>query len=269
MPREDYSRIVRRYEPREPWALDSASALLVSVIIPARDEANSIGSLISKIKESLSGYSHEIIVVDDASKDATREIASRNGTIVISHKENLGKGTAMKRGAQNASGSVIVFLDGDGAHNPDDITSIIAPILQAKADFVIGSRALPESKVSVSPLSRRLTNNLASFIISGVISFLLPLVTLFKCPVKWIKVTDCTSGFRAIKRDAWQKLNLASRGFQIETEMIYEAARKRLVIVEAPISCNWNKELSRLSILRDSLRTLKLLAGRLIDEVGK
>lgn len=239
-----------------------------SVIISARDEAISIGNLIPRIKESLSGYPHEIIVVDDGSEDGTGETARSNGAIVVSHEKNLGKGIAMKTGVENAKGDIIVFLDGDGAHDPQDIPRVIAPILEGKADFVIGSRALSDSRVSISPLTRRLSNSLASLIISVIISFLLPLVTLFKCPVKYIKITDCTSGFRAIRRDIWQRLDLVSNRFQIETEMIYEVARNRFAIAEAPISYNWNSQISRLSILKDGLRTLKLLAGKLIGNIG-
>lgn len=245
----------------------SSQLMLVSIVIAARDEASSIGSLIPKIRKSLSGLPHEIIVVDDGSRDETREIARSNGAIVVSHERNLGKGIAMKTGVQNASGDVIVFLDGDGAHDPQDIPRVIAPILQRKADFVIGSRALPESNVLTAPLTRKLTNNLASFVISVIISFLLPLASLFKCSMRWIRITDCTSGFRAIKRESWQKLSLVSQGFQIETEMIYEAARNKLIIAEAPIACNWDSEFSHLSILRDGLKTLKLLAKKLIGDM--
>lgn len=247
---------------------DSSHLKLVSVIIPARNEAKSISSLIPKIKESLSGFPHEIIVVDDGSEDGTGKIARSNGTVVVCHAKNLGKGAAMRTGLETARGDIVVFLDGDGAHDPQDIPMVIRPILEAKADLVIGSRSLPESKVSMSPLRRRLSNSLASFFISMIISFLLPLATLFKCPLKYIKITDCTSGFRAIKREAWQRLDLVSNRFEIETEMIYEAARNGIAVAEAPISCNWNSSLSRLSILKDGLSTLKLLAGKLIGDIG-
>ena len=85
---------------------------------------------------------------------------------------------------------------------------------------------------------------------------------------KWIKITDCTSGLRAITRESWQKLGLVSLGFQIETEMIYEAARNRLVIAEVPISCNWDSRFSRLSVIRDGLRTMKLLTGKMLGGNG-
>ncbi len=247
---------------------NNSQSQLVSVIIPAEDEAKSIRTLITEVKKSLAEYPHEIIVVDDGSRDGTAQIASTDGTIVVSHEKNQGKGAAMKTGVQHASGDIIVFLDGDGAHKPQDILRVIAPLLDRKADLVIGSRTLPGSKVFKPPLSRRLSNNLASLVISIIISLILPLVTFLRCPVKYIKITDCTSGFRGIKKEAWEKLDLVSQGFQIETEMIYEAARNRLTIAEAPISCHWSSRFSRLSIVRDGLKTLKLLTVKLIGDIG-
>ena len=257
------SRLTMGYQRGEPPTSDFPPRL-VSVIIPARNEAASLSHLIPKIKESLSSYPHEIIVVDDGSQDSTREIAQSNAAVVISHEKSLGKGAAMKTGAENARGDILVFLDGDGAHDPRDIPSIIAPIVQRKVDFVIGSRALPESKIPTSPLWRRLSNDLASFVISVIISFLLPLAIMSRRPSKWVRITDCTSGFRAIKKENWQKLALVSQGFEIETEMICEAVMNKLSIVEVPISCNWNSETSRLSIVQDGLKTLELLARKLV-----
>ena len=265
---DDVGKMVKTFKSQKGNGSIAPSQLFVSVIIPARDEASSIGSLIFNINESLSGHTHEIIVIDDGSEDGTGEIARNNGTIVISNEKTLGKGAAMKTGVENAKGDIFVFIDGDGAHDPQDIPTIITPILQNKADLVIGSRALQESRVAISPITRRLSNNLASFVISVIISFLLPLATLFKCPMKWIRISDCTSGFRAIKEEAWQKLKLKSQSFEIETEMIYEAARNKLIITESPISCNWNNEISRLSIIGDGVKTLKLLATKLIGNIG-
>lgn len=253
---------------------DSQSQL-VSVIIPAKDEANTIGSIITKIKQSLSKYNFEIITVDDGSTDNTAEIARATESIVISHKHNLGKGAAMKTGVGKSKGNIIVFIDSDGAHHPKDIPGIIAPIIQNKADFVIGSRALRGSNLSGSPLARRLSNNLASFIISVIISFFpAPTTGIAKQQMREYhlisgrlkRITDCTSGFRAITRDAWQRLNLVSDEFQIETEMLYEAARNKLTMAEVPISCNWDSRFSRLSIVQDGLRTLKLLLKKLLQK---
>lgn len=243
--------------------------MLVSIVIPARDEASSIVKLIPHIKAVLGGMSYEIIIVDDGSKDGTREAAINHETIVVTHKENMGKGAAMKSGVMNSHGDVIVFLDGDGAHESKDITKLIIPVLQGKADMVIGSRFLRDSLIVTAPLTRRLSNQLASLFISVVISFILPLASLFKCPIKWTRITDCTSGYRVIKRESWQKLHLISEGFQIETEMVYEAAKNGLLIVEVPITCTWRSQISHLSILRDGSRTLKLLAWKLVLDANR
>jgi len=239
----------------------------VSVIIPAKDEANSIGNLISRTKESLSAYEYEIIVVDDGSKDNTKDIATSSGVMTLSHEGSLGKGAAMKSGASSATGDILVFLDGDGAHYPEDIPSVIAPILQDRADLIIGSRDFRSSEVSSYYWPRRVANHLASFITSIIISFSLPIVTLFKCPMKWVEVTDAESGFKAISRGNWNRFKLISRGFEIETEMIYEAARNKLAIAEVPISCNWAGGTSSLSVLKDGLKTVKLVVQKLIGEV--
>jgi glycosyltransferase involved in cell wall biosynthesis len=240
----------------------------VSVIIPAKDEANSIGELIARTKVSLAERKLEIIIVDDGSKDNTKEIAKSSGAIAISHTKTLGKGAAMKSGALAATGDILVFLDGDGAHNPEDIPSVIAPVLQNRADLVIGSRDFRGSKTLGSYLPRRITNKLASFVTSVIISFLLPLAASFKCPVKWIMIEDAECGFKAISKEKWHKLNLVSQGFEIESEIIYEAAKNRLTIHNASISCNWDSKVSRLSIVRDGLKTIRLLSSKLITDMG-
>ena len=255
---------------------------MISIIVPARNESSSIGSLISKIKDSLNGAVYEIIVVDDGSEDKTGESAKGIGTLIITHPRNLGKGAAMKTGVNNATGEVIVFLDGDGAHDPVNISNVVKPIINGEADLVIGSRNIRGAKVPTSPVIRNLANNYASFFISAIISILIPLTQLpcrlFKqSPTissgkmitrrsKPTRITDCTSGFRAISTDCWRQLDLSSNGYQIETEMIYEAAKRHFVIAEAPIRCNWNCEFSRLSIWNDGLSTLRLLARKLIHD---
>ncbi len=241
----------------------------VSVIIPAKDEANSIGELIARVKTTLSDRKFEVVVVDDGSKDNTKEIAKSSGAIAISHAKTLGKGAAMKSGALAATGDILVFLDGDGAHNPEDIPSVIAPVLQNRADLVIGSRDFRGSKTLGSYLPRRITNKLASFVTSVIISFLLPLAASFKCPVKWIGIEDAECGFKAISKEKWRKLNLVSQGFEIESEIIYEAAKNGLTIHNAPISCNWDSKVSRLSIVRDGLKTIRLLSSKLITDMGR
>jgi glycosyltransferase involved in cell wall biosynthesis len=241
----------------------------VSVIIPAKDEAGSIGDLIARTKATLDEYRVEIIVVDDGSEDSTRDIAQKSGAETISHTSSMGKGAAMRDGAIVATGDILVFLDGDGAHYPEDIPNLIASIFQNKAGLVVGSRDFRGSKTVGFYLPRRITNKLASFVTSVIISFLLPLATWFRCPIKWIGIEDAECGFKAISKDNWHGLNLVSHGFEIESEIIYESAKNRLIIQNAPISCDWSYKISRLSIIRDGFRTLKLLLGKLITDIGR
>ncbi|MFC1901645.1 glycosyltransferase family 2 protein [Chloroflexota bacterium] len=241
---------------------------LLSVIVPVKDEASTLGNLIRRIRESLCTYTYEIILVNDNSIDNTALVERSNDIVIVSHEKNLGKGTAMKTGAANAKGDILIFLDSDGVHDPRYIPNIIAPILQDKADLVIGSRALHGWSKSGCHLNRKLSNIVASIVISVVISFLLPLVTAFKYPLKRVKVTDCTSGFRAIRKEGWHRLNLTSLRFEIETEMIYEAASTGLTIAEVSITYNQNGQFSHLSILRDGLKTSKMLALKLTGSIG-
>ena len=251
------------FEVKHPTQL-----MKLSVIIAARDEVDFIGNLINKIGESLYGFNHEIIVVDDGSKDRTGPVAEMNGAVTLSRERSYGKGSAMKIGAEKASGDILVFIDGDGAHDPADIPYLIVPILEGKADLVIGSRDFKSSDNHTKLRLRRTCNILASFAISVVVSFVLPIVTFSKYPIKWTRIRDCTSGLRAIKKQNWQKLDIVSQGFQIETEMIYEAVQNNLVISETPIRCNGNNNNgSHLSIFFDGLRCMKLLASKLIGDI--
>lgn len=253
--------------------------LRVAAVLPSYKTELFIADVVSKAKK----YVDQVVVIDDGSPDGTAEVARSAGALVISCNANLGKGSAMKIAMQNTDADIIVFLDSDGQHDPEDIPKLITPIAEGKADLVIGSRWLPESKTLTCPLVRRLSNKLASFIISAIISFLLPLVTFVNRPIqpsepaqqrnkyrltatRLKRVTDCTSGFKAIKGESWQKLHLVSSRFEIDTEIIYEAAKNKLVIKEVPISCSWNSEVSSLSIPQDGLRTLRLLARKLLDD---
>lgn len=251
--------------------MDSAlNKLKVVAAIPCFNTELYIGEVVSRVKK----YVDQVIVINDGSHDRTTQAAQDAGAIVIYHEVNRGKGAAMKFAAQEAQADIIVFIDGDGQHNADEIPSLLQPILDGQADLVIGSRFLHGSKKDSTPLSRRFANFGASVIISLIVSSPMthkkragnrPKVgaanyRLIRGHLKWF--TDCTGGFRAIKKDSWEKLTLVSDGYQIETEMIYEAVRNGLRLAEVPVSCEWSGSLSKLSIIKDGTRTLRLLAKR-------
>jgi len=260
------------------------SNLKVVVAIPCFNTEHFIADVIIKARK----YIDEVIVIDDGSQDKTAEIALSAGAKVIKHDINRGKGAAMKTAVANTKADIIVFIDGDGQHDPNNIPKLLEPILQEDADFVIGSRYLNNSKLNRNPLTmRRITNVAASFIISFIISVIQPFILfvnkrhlprkiqqsktkstmtnyrILNSHFKW--VTDCTSGFTAMKLDNWNSLNLKSNGYQIETEMIFEQAINGFTIAETPISCIWNSKLSNLSIIKDGFSTFVLLVGKFKD----
>ena len=242
-------------------------------------------------------YVDDVIVIDDGSTDMTAKTAEIAGACVIRHEKNRGKGAAIKTALDNAKFSnIIVFIDGDGQHDAHDIPKLLEPILQEKADFVIGSRYLSKSKDLSNTFSRRMTNNVASFTISFIISYIQPFAYFVKnrslrkpsminnprsqmqsvdksisgvqnyrlVNGKFKRISDCTSGFTAMKTENWGQLDLISNGFQIEIEMIYEQAKNGFIIAETPVSCKWKVGSSNLSIIRDGFKTLGLLIGKLI-----
>lgn len=268
--------------------------LNVAVVIPCFNNEKSIASVVSKCIE----FFDTVIVVNDGSIDSTAVNAMEAGAYVITHSTNLGKGAAMKTAAQNVDAEILIFIDGDGQHDPEDIHKLVEPIIQGKADCVIGSRFLSQSKTSCPPLSRKLANYSASFTISLVISIVEPTIAFFKRgtivknsqvatqksklkkntksvlngaeyrilngKIKWI--TDCTSGLRAIKLDSFKKLNLVSDRYEIETEMIFELAKNHLIIAETSCSCAWQGSSSNLSVAKDGLKTLGLVIKKVFKD---
>src|SRR5689334_3666002 len=113
----------------------------ILVIIPAYNEERFIGSVVLKVRQ----HAESVIVVDDGSTDGTAEIAEAAGAIVVKHSENRGKGAALNTGFQQArqlKPEVLVLLDGDGQHLPEEVPLLIAPVVRGEADIVIGSRYL-------------------------------------------------------------------------------------------------------------------------------
>ena len=150
----------------------------ISVIIPAYNEASTIGAIVLKIKSLHPDV--EIIVVNDGSVDETAAIAKDAGAHVYSHPYNIGNGAAIKSGIRIAGGDILVFMDGDNQHNPEDIAKLLRYI--PDYDMVVGSR----SNGDQASLGRTFGNTAYNWLASYVAKFYIP---------------DLTSGFRAIKAD--------------------------------------------------------------------
>jgi glycosyltransferase involved in cell wall biosynthesis len=148
----------------------------VSVIIPVYNEGKTITDLVSKIKNFYPDF--DVIVIDDGSIDNTADVAQTAGARVYSHPYNIGNGAAVKSGIRVADGDILVFLDGDGQHDPEDIAELLRYLPQF--DMVVGARSMGDQ----ASLGRAFANKAYNWFASYVAKF----------PIK-----DLTSGFRAVK----------------------------------------------------------------------
>lgn len=189
------------------------------IIIPAFNEASVLATVISAVKKFQP--ESDILVVDDGSSDNTAQVARDSGVIVLSHILNRGLGGAIGTGliyARDHDYNLVVTLDADGQHDPQDIKQVIEPILENRADIVIGSR-LHADKFAM-PIDRRIINRLANLVT----------LMLFK-----VKTTDSQSGFRALNQRAIQYLNIRTDRMEVSSEIFTEIKRLKLRYQEVPI----------------------------------
>ena len=191
------------------------------IITPAYNEELTVGSVVALARK----YG-DVLVVDDGSHDRTSEIAQNAGAFVLRHETNRGKGEALRTGFKYAllkGYDVVVTLDADGQHNPDEIPVLLEPIVNGKADLVIGSRYMGKSKQRI-PLYRRFGLWVLNEGIKAATSM----------------NVDSQSGFRAMTVDALKKLNLNSNGYSVEADMVIRAKETGLRVKEVPINVRYD-----------------------------
>jgi glycosyltransferase involved in cell wall biosynthesis len=204
--------------------------------IAAYNEARYIGSIVLQARQ----YVDEVIVVDDGSTDNTAKVAELAGATVIRHDENRGKGTAVQNilaEAKKRNPDILVLLDADSQHDPNEIPALIKPISEG-FDLVIGSREAQKDK---TPRYRRIGQKV--------------LLRSTRLASK-ANISDSESGFRALSPKAINNLKLKAAGFAIESEMITRAADKNLKITEVPISNIYTKDGSTLNPIRHGIDVL-------------
>ncbi len=206
--------------------MSSDANLHVVICIPAYNEAKSIADIVRKAKS----YANDVIVCDDGSVDDTYSIARRAGALVVRHPVNRGYGAAIKtlfRVAKERNADVMVTIDSDGQHNPDQIPAVIGPILNEGFDIVIGSRFLTDSDRKRVP---------------GYRSFGIRTITRFAQLASYNDITDAQSGFRAYSKNALAKIDLIEEGMAVSTEILMRAGEKNLLIKEVPITVSYEVE---------------------------
>jgi len=215
---------------------DTGHKIGVLAGIAAYNEARYVGSIVLQARQ----YVEEVIVVDDGSTDNTARVAELAGATVIRHDENRGKGAAIQSilaEAKKRNPDVLVLLDADSQHNPNEIPALIKPVSEG-FDLVIGSREAQKDK---TPRYRRIGQK--------VISRSSRLASK-------ANISDSESGFRALSPKAINDLELKAKGFAIESEMITRAADKNLKITEVPISNIYTKDGSTLNPIRHGIDVL-------------
>ena len=210
----------------------------VSIIIPAYNEEATIKDIIEKIRKVDSDL--EIIVVNDGSTDQTGEIARESGALVYSHPYNMGNGASIKSGIRIASGEILVFIDGDGQHEPEEIIKMLQYF--PEFDMVVGAR----SKKSQVSLFRGTGNRMLNWLASYVAKF---------------KIQDLTSGFRAVKAEiAHSLLYLLPNTYSYPTTMTLGVLRNGKSLKYLPIEAKKReKGKSNISIVRDGVRFFMII----------
>ncbi|HOJ30726.1 MAG TPA: glycosyltransferase family 2 protein [bacterium] len=213
----------------------------IAVLIPAHNEARTIGKLVDNILEIVD----YVCVVDDGSNDNTGNIAKQHGAIVITHPVCKGKGAALKTGFQhfqNLPYDVIIAMDGDGQHPVSDLHVFIEAIKKnKKAGIIVGKRKIIGSDM---PPIRRLTNLSMSILIS-ILAF------------QWIP--DSQNGFRAIRKKVVENMLIITNHFETETEILLRACWKGVKISSVPVSTIYQSEKSKIKPIRDTIKFFLML----------
>lgn len=205
----------------------------VSIIVPCRDEAEGIKKILNSIKP----YSNDIIVIDGHSKDNTKEIVLKEN-LKFYLDNGKGRGAAVRFGFKKAKNDIILVFDSDGSSDYKDIPLLLNPLFENKSDFVIGSRRTGGSfdlKMDFQGLLRSSGSDFLVYMVNKKFN---------------TDFSDILYGFRAIKKTAVKKLNLKANGHELEQEMVVNALKKKIRILEVPSRENarkWGK--SKLSTI--------------------
>lgn len=206
---------------------------MLSIILPAKNEAQNLKSLLPTLIESQ--LKAEIVVVNDGSGDDTIAICRQFGVRVVSHPYSMGNGAAIKTGARHANGEILVFMDADGQHNVDDIPLILDKMEQGY-EMVVGARQ-SDTHASFARRIANFTYNKMASLMTGY------------------EIEDLTSGFRAVRARHFRKfLYLLPNGFSYPTTSTMAFLRSGLAMAYVPIKARNRTGKSHIRLMRDGVR---------------
>jgi len=211
------------------------------MVIPAYNEAQSLEGILRSLKEK----KLNIIVIDDGSKDSTYAVAKIKADIVVRNERNLGKGMALRRAItfllENEKFDYILTMDGDGQHSVSDIDKFVNEANNGE-NFVVGNRM---DNPRVMPRTRILTNKLMSWLISKMVSQVIP---------------DTQCGFRLISREVLEKIKCRTKKFEVESEILIKAAKEGFIIKSIPIKSIYFRRIkSKIHPFLDTFRFIRFI----------
>jgi len=205
----------------------------LSIILPAKNEAHGLRKLLPVLKQFYP--SAELIVVNDGSSDDTPSVCAQHNVKIITHPYTIGNGAAVKTGARAASGEVLVFMDADGQHSPDDIRAMLDK-MEEGYDMVVGARR----KGTQAGRRRAIGNHLYNRFASWMTGF---------------KIEDLTSGFRAVRANRFRRfLYLLPNGFSYPTTITMAFFRSAYPITYVPIDAGVRRGKSKIHLIKDGIR---------------
>lgn len=212
---------------------------LISIVLPAKNESSGLEKVLPEIQRIIK-RDHEIIVVNDGNDIDTQLICQKYDCKCVTHQRSLGNGAAIKTGARAARGDIIVFMDADGQHKPEDIPTLLAKLAEGY-DMVVGARGVASQAGSHRALANGIYNRLASWMVGH-------------------QIKDLTSGFRAVHAEKFRKfLYLLPNGFSYPTTITMSFFRAGYSVEYVPIHAPKRIGKSHLRIWRDGVRFLLIM----------
>jgi len=193
----------------------------IAILIPAYNEAENIGVVLDQIPAAVCGVRTEVLVVDDGSRDGTGEVASQHGAMVARHVTNRGGGAALRTGYRlmvESKALIVVTLDADGQHRPDEMERLVKPILDGEVEMAHGSRVLGHAD------RNHFARELGIVFFNRLVSF-----------ITRTHVTDCSNGYRAVRTTVLPQLVLRQEQFHT-SEFMIEAIKRGIPATEVPIT---------------------------------
>ena len=210
----------------------------VSIILPAKNEEKGLAEILPRLIQKYPEA--EICVVNDGSTDATSKICLKHGVKIINHPYSMGNGAAVKSGARAASGEILLFMDADGQHQPEDVRRLLER-LDENYDMVVGARDSDSQSSIGRSYANKIYNRLASWMVGT-------------------RIDDLTSGFRAVRADKFRKfLHLLPNGFSYPTTITMSFFRAGHPVAYVPIVTGQREGKSHIRIVHDGVRFLLII----------